>query len=82
MARGPPDYLSYMLRMWRARERGMPYWRMPVWRASLQSPQTGERMGFATLDALFAFLREQTGVATAREDAGPGESPDQSKDLE
>ena len=76
MATGPPDYLSYMLRLWRAHERGVS-----VWRASLQSPQTGKRVSFATLDELFAFLREQTGVATAQEDTGPGESPDRSKDL-
>jgi hypothetical protein len=68
MAREPPDYLSYLLRLWRAHERGSPHWRLPVWRASLQSPQTGERVGFATLDDLFAFLREQTGLVPDAED--------------
>ena len=54
-----PDYLSYLLRLWLARERGRP-----VWRASLQSPHTGERVSFCTLDDLFAFLRRQTGTTS------------------
>jgi hypothetical protein len=58
MAQERPDYLSYMLRMWRARED-----KREVWRASLQSPQSGERVSFRTLEALFAFLRQQTGAA-------------------
>lgn len=76
MATGPPDYFSYLLRLWRARGRGTP-----AWRASLQSPQTGDRVSFATLDDLFAFLREQTGLACDGEDAGPRESVDQKEDL-
>lgn len=76
MARERPDYLSYMLRLWRARERGPP-----DWRASLQSPQTSERVSFATPDELFAFLREQMGLVPDAEDAGPRESVDQNKDL-
>jgi hypothetical protein len=81
MARGPPDYLSYLLRLWRTRERGPPDWRSPVWRASLQSPQTGERVHFATLDELFAFLREQIGLGRDVENVGPRESVDQEEDL-
>jgi len=51
-----PGYLAYMLRMWRVEaEDG------PVWRASVESPHTGERQGFARLEALFAFLEEKTG---------------------
>jgi hypothetical protein len=68
MARELPDYLSFLLRLWRVDERGLPNWR-----ASLQSPQTGERVSFATLDALFAFLREQTGVTDAQPGAGTGD---------
>ena len=49
-------YLAYLLRMWRVEaEEG------PVWRASLESPHTGERAGFASLEALFAFLMEKAG---------------------
>jgi hypothetical protein len=75
MARELPDYLSFLLRLWRVNERGLPHWR-----ASLQSPQTGERVSFATLDALVAFLQEQTGVTDAQRGTGPGEDTDRSGD--
>ena len=55
MVRDGSHYWSYLLRLWLASERGKP-----VWRASLQSPHTGERVSFCTLDGLFAFLRQQT----------------------
>ena len=58
MAPEHPDYLSYLLRMWRVKEKGRD-----VWRASLHSPQTGQRVSFRTLEELFAFLRRQTGTA-------------------
>jgi len=32
---------------------------MPGWRASLEDPHTGERIGFATFDAAITFLRER-----------------------
>ena len=48
------DYQSYLLRLWRAKEGE------EGWRASLESAQTGERKGFATLDALFDYVRSQT----------------------
>ncbi len=51
-----PDYLSYLLRLWRVSEEETS------WRASLESSHTGEREGFASLDDLFSFLREQTGI--------------------
>ena len=65
MSKERPDYLSYLVRLWRAgaeksslsEEEGV------VWRASLHSPQTGERIGFLSLEKLFDFLRRQTGVA-------------------
>jgi hypothetical protein len=51
-----PGYLAYMLRLWRVEtEDG------PAWRASLESPHTGERAGFASPAALFAFLVEKMG---------------------
>jgi len=43
-----------------------------VWRASLENSETGERRGFASLDALFAFLRRQTEAA---QDAGAATEP-------
>jgi hypothetical protein len=46
-----------MLRMWRVdTEEGT------VWRASVESPHTGERDGFANLEVLFAFLEEKTEI--------------------
>ncbi len=49
----PRCYLAFMLRLWRVTdEGGMP------WRASLESPHTGERHSFSNLAALFNFLEE------------------------
>lgn len=48
-------YLSYLLRLWRTSDG-----EKQVWRASLESPGTGERQGFASLKDLFDFLRTQT----------------------
>jgi hypothetical protein len=63
MAKGRPDYLSYLLRLWQVSGDGEPpdMGRKAIWRASLESTRTGERRGFASLDELFDFLREQTG---------------------
>lgn len=51
----PPEKKSrtYLLRLWRAEtlDRG--------WRASLEESRTGERIGFASLEQLFAYLMEQ-----------------------
>lgn len=52
-------YLSYLLRLWQAASESEV-----VWRASLQSPNTGERTFFSSLDALFTFLREQTDLVS------------------
>ncbi len=47
-------YQSFLLRLWITRiEQGT------VWRASLENPHTGERLTFATLERLFAFLEDQ-----------------------
>jgi hypothetical protein len=55
-------YVSYLLRLWR--EKGEQTTR---WRASLQDPHSGDRVGFAHLDELVAFLREQIGLAPPAE---------------
>jgi hypothetical protein len=52
MAEEPQEYLSYLLRLWRASLHGKP-----TWRASLESAQTGERRSFADLESLFAFFK-------------------------
>ena len=45
-------YESYLLRLWESDEAGQL-----IWRASLESTDTGERHGFADLDGLFAYLK-------------------------
>jgi hypothetical protein len=60
--RNQKDYVSYMLRMWRDRgDVGPSPSKEAPWRASLQSPRTGELVGFASLDDLFDFLRARVG---------------------
>lgn len=51
-------YISYLIRLWQIRSAGEL-----IWRASLESPSTGERWGFANLEDLFDFLQRQTGPA-------------------
>lgn len=50
-----PDYLSYVLRLWRARKDGVT-----VWRAALLIVPGGSWLGFGTLDELFDYLRQET----------------------
>ena len=64
------DYQSYLLRLWRAKEGA------EGWRASLESAQTGERKGFATLDALFDYVRSRTRVALSECSRGEGDARD------
>jgi len=51
-----PDYMSYLLRLWRVGQS-----RGAHWRASLQRPGTEKPLWFADLEEMFAFLRAQTG---------------------
>jgi hypothetical protein len=60
-----PAYLSYLLRLWRA-----PGGAGEPWRASLQDTLSGERTGFADLEALCAFLQTEIGTVPA-----PGGEP-------
>lgn len=55
MATEQPNYHAYLLRLWRA-ERN--HTGAANWRASLEDPHTGLRLGFATLEQLFAYLIE------------------------
>jgi hypothetical protein len=50
----PDAYQTYVLRVWRVQ--CQEAWQ---WHASLQSPRTGERLAFASLRQLFAFLSER-----------------------
>ena len=58
----PQDYVAYLLRLWR--EKGRKTIR---WRASLEDPHSGEKLGFAHLDELVAFLRQRTGQVSPAE---------------
>ena len=52
------DYRSYLLRLWRVGPEEA------AWRASLESPHTGELTGFANLEDLFAFLEKEVREVT------------------
>ena len=54
MSDEPDAYQAYLLRLWRGQCQGR--WE---WRASIESPHTGERQWFASLEKLFAFLSER-----------------------
>jgi len=54
MSEEHPDYLAYLLRMWRVRDGGGTNWR-----ASLERPSNGQRLAFTDLEAAFDFLRRQ-----------------------
>jgi len=49
-------YLSYLLRLWQTCDG-----KTRIWRASLESPGSGERRGFADLKSLFDFLSAEIG---------------------
>jgi hypothetical protein len=70
MAEEPLEYQSYLLRLWRAYNHGQA-----VWRASLESAQTGERHSFADLESLFAFLEQQTGDQSSNDDRAASANP-------
>jgi hypothetical protein len=61
----PKGYYSYLLRIWQTGE-GPGC----TWCASLEQPGTGRQVGFATLDHLFAFLKEQTSPRADQAGAG------------
>ncbi len=54
MAKQERRYWAFMLRLWQVGSG-----RAIAWRASLEDPHTGERKGFADLDSLLAFLKDQ-----------------------
>ncbi|MCP4361021.1 MAG: hypothetical protein GY796_23690 [Chloroflexi bacterium] len=50
MAGKPPDYMAYLVRLWREDGRS-------PWHASLQNPHTGQKQTFATPEDLWLFLQ-------------------------
>jgi hypothetical protein len=80
MTGGWRDYMAYLLRLWRT---GLE--ENAAWRASLQDAHTGERIGFACLDELVAYLKQRmaegkaglgdaTGGGCARQEPLEGEA--------
>jgi hypothetical protein len=65
MEREQPEYLSYLLRLWRAGDD-----ERPAWRAGLKSSHTSEEVGFGSLDELFDYLRSETGLKPGRKEPG------------
>ena len=67
------NYMCYLLRLWCARGDdeatcggygdSFHGTGRQGWRASLESPHTGERLGFGSLEDLFGFLRARAGLA-------------------
>ena len=59
------SYFSYILRLWRGEgeEIQVGCVNESKFRASLDDPQTGDRVGFADLEALFDYIREVTKYA-------------------
>ena len=55
------DYASFLLRLWRAQDYGRP-----IWRASLESTQTGQRQNFTELEGLITFLNRADWRVKAR----------------
>jgi hypothetical protein len=55
-------YLAYLLRLWQIQDK----WETG-WRASLENAHTGEKLAFAHLDELVAFLRERIDLAPPAE---------------
>ena len=52
--KGERDYLAYLLRLWHAGSG-----ESAGWRASLQDPHSGQRMYFACLEDVVAFLKHR-----------------------
>lgn len=48
---------SFLLRLWRADVPGSFHWQ-----ASLEIPETGQRIGFASLEELFGYLMDLTAI--------------------
>ena len=52
----PPRYRTYLIAFWQERDQEPDA--PAVWRFSLEESRTGERRGFANLDALTAALEQ------------------------
>jgi hypothetical protein len=59
-----PRRRVYMLRFWEVLSQDPA--ERSAWRFSLEDPHTGEKLGFADLEALVAFLSEELGGVPGR----------------
>ncbi len=71
MSTEPTIYHAYLLRIWQTK---LTATGQIIWRASLEDPRTGDRLGFATLEQLFAYLIEQTEHINQSRTSGADES--------
>ena len=55
-----PDYVSYLVRMWREDDGAS------TWRASIVGTLSGRRVGFASLEDLCTFLRQHSTIGLER----------------
>jgi hypothetical protein len=69
-------YLSYLLRLWQESSGPQPG-AAPLWRASLERPQSDVRQAFAGLADLFAFLESETGSRPPKPERTDGEKSQQ-----
>jgi hypothetical protein len=60
-----PHHRSFLLRLWYTDGPGGS-----DWRASLENPETGERIGFARLEELFAYLMDLVERNSKRQETG------------
>lgn len=65
MEREQPEYLSYLLRLWRTGDD-----ERPAWRAGLKSSHGGEEVGFGSLDELLEYLRSEAGLDPGKNEQG------------
>ena len=68
MAKQQQVYLSFLLRLWQTSSDDEQ-----IWRASLETPGSGERRGFASLRELFDFLEAQTAIQDSISNKREGE---------
>jgi len=62
MANERRRYIAYLLRLWRPDNDDRL-----SWRASIEHPHSGERKGFADLESMFLFLKEQLDATRKRD---------------
>jgi len=60
MTQEQPEYLSYLLRLWRTEGVGQA----AIWHASLEDPRSGESYHFASLEEAVGFIQGQMGLAS------------------